>query len=131
MTKRVLLLVPEGLTFDMLTEEQRQAIRSVFGEFVNPMPYTKAYNGMQVVDALTNNSFDPSLMSLYGINWPIIGMWQRDVRDNKVKTLQEIDENEFLKYLPDVLTLNEETGAVVSSESPTFKIPHILGNIKV
>ena len=52
MTYRAIILVPEGLTFEQLTEEQQAACNSVFGQYVNPMPSTITYNGKQVLDGL-------------------------------------------------------------------------------
>lgn len=74
--KRVILQVPEGLTFEMLTQEQQGAINSVFGQFVNQMPGTQPANGLQIVDALTADNFDPATMINYGIDWPILYLVQ-------------------------------------------------------
>ena len=100
--KRVLLLVPEGLTFDMLSVEQQAAINSVFGQYVNPMPATITHNGMQVVDAVTADNFNPTVMVDFGIDWPVIGMWSFDGA-----VLSPLNETEFMKFLPEGATLHE------------------------
>jgi len=102
MTYRVLLLVPEGLTFGSLPHEAQAAINTVLGQFVNPMPNTQAAGGYQVVDAVTADNFDPNTMGDYGINWPILGMW-----DEEGKDLIPLNKDQFMKHLPDGAELHE------------------------
>lgn len=78
MSKRVLLLVNEGLTFDMLPPEQQAAINGVFGQYFMPMPGTRASDGFVICDAVTTDTFDPTLMDDFGILWPIIALWEND-----------------------------------------------------
>lgn len=99
--KRVLLLVPEGLTFDMLSEEQQAAINSVFGQYANPMPATIPANGMQIVDAVTADNFDPDVMPQYGIDWPVIGLFQWDGKAEEITTVQVLDTETYGKHMPD------------------------------
>lgn len=96
--KRVLLLVPEGLTFDILSVEQQAAINSVFGQYANPMPSTIPANGMQVVDAVTADNFDPAVMPEYGIDWPVIGMWQWDGKAETTTEIQKLDTDLFSSH---------------------------------
>lgn len=117
MTKRVILSVPENLTFDQLTDIQQSAISVVFGQYVNPMPGTKAYNGYQVVDALTSDNFDPALMPEYDLDWQILAIWH----DKEV--IQAIDEDEFNNYLPDDVEY-DANGNILSTTPPTFHFPH-------
>ena len=93
---RVLLLIPEGLTFDLLSLEQQTGINSVFGQYVMPMPGTIAANGTVVCDAVTLSTFDPTYMAPLGITWPIIGMW-----DNSGAIIVPLDEGAFMTHLPD------------------------------
>ena len=74
--KRVFLLVPEGLSFDMLSETQQQAIHAIFGQYVMPMPRTKAHAGTIICDAVCDDSFNPNNMGALGLAWDLIGMWQ-------------------------------------------------------
>lgn len=96
MTKRVLLLVPESLTFDMLTQEQQAAINSVFGTYVTPMPGTVDVDGLSVCDALTADNFDPTLMPGLGLDWPIMGIWHEDGTE-----LHPFNADAFLRHLPE------------------------------
>lgn len=101
MAKRVLLLVPQGLTFDMLTPEQQAAINLVFGKYINPMPTSIIFNGMQIVDALTGDNFDPSTMANYGIDWPVLGICQWDGVAEYVTIIQPLDTETYKHYMPD------------------------------
>jgi len=121
--KRVMLLIPEGLTFEDLPEAQQEAIKSVFGQYAMPMPGTIAYNGLQICDAVTVDSFDPDLMQNFGIDWPIIGMWQWDMHSEALEELQALDEELFLNYLPNKAEYNE-AGEVIATYPPEFHIPH-------
>lgn len=118
MTLNVYLLIPEGTTFDNLTEEQQAAIQSVFGQYVMPMPGTKAHDGTVVCDALAHDSFDPTLMPGLGLWWDIIGMWRDDGT-----VVVPLDETKFLERLADKVTYDID-GNVISTESPTLHQPH-------
>ncbi len=121
--KQLFLLVPEGLTFEELAEEQKTAVNMVFGQYVNPVPGTKPFEGYQLVLAVTVDGFDPALMQEYGIDWPILGMWAWDGESDAVETLIELDQEAFLKYLPDMQEIDFETGEVLSTTPPSFHIP--------
>ena len=73
--KLVYLLIPEDLTKDDLTADQATAIKMVLGEYHTLMPGTQAVDGKQVCTAITVDGFDPDLMSDYGIDWEILGLW--------------------------------------------------------
>jgi len=123
MTKRVILKIPEGLTFDMLSELQQEAINVVFGQYVNPMPCTIPNDGKQLVDALCIDGFDPALMPQYNIDWEIVAIWQKSPT-NKPEFIQAIDEEDFVNFIPDIAEYDEE-GNVISTSPPVFKIPHV------
>ena len=116
--KRILLLIPEGLTFDILTEAQQNTINRVFGQYIMPMPSTIVVDGFQICDALTIDSFNPDNMAQYGIDWTIIGMWN-DIGE----TLISLDETELLKRLSDKVNYDEE-GNELSRERPSLYEPH-------
>lgn len=118
MTKRVILLIPEKLTFDQLTEDQQTAIRGIFGQYVMPMPSTVAVNGLQVCDALASDAFNPDNIALLGLDWEILGMWNEQ---NQV--LIPLDRTVFTEYLAPVNTYDEE-GTELTSEPATFHEPH-------
>lgn len=99
MTYRAIILVPEGLTFEQLTQEQQAACNSVFGQYVNPMPSTIAYNGKQVLDGLAADSFDPTTLGPLGLPFEIIGLYH----DASEVPVIPLDEAVFINYLPDQL----------------------------
>lgn len=101
--KRVILTVPQGLTFDMLTEEQQHAIKLVVGRYVNPMPGSVPFAGQQLVDALTADNFDPTTMGAYGISWPVLYTAAWDGESPEVYKLHPLDITEYRNYMPDVL----------------------------
>lgn len=104
MTKafRVILRIPTALTFEVLSPEQQAAIQSVFGQFVMPMPGTIEAGGWKLCDAVTGDNFDPARMSLYGFNWPILGMW-----DDSGLVHAPFDAATFQTHLPDGEPLHE------------------------
>ena len=97
MTYRAIILVPEGLTFEQLTEEQQAACNSVFGQYVNPMPSTITYNGKQVLDGLAVDNFDPTTIGTLGLPFEIIGLYP----DTSETPIVPLDEAVFINYLPD------------------------------
>lgn len=119
MTYRAIILVPEGLTFEQLTEEQQAACNSVFGQYVNPMPNTIPYNGKQVLDGLAADNFDPTAIGALGLPFEIIGLYHTEAETPIV----QLDEAVFINHLPDVVVY-DDNGDVVSSTPPTFHIPH-------
>ncbi len=96
---RVLFLIPEGLTFDMLTPEQQAAIQSVFGQFVLPMPDTIPANNKVVCDGLAADNFDPSTLGPLGLPFEIIGLWEWDGADY-INEVVPIDAVAFMAHLP-------------------------------
>lgn len=98
--KRVILTVPQGLTFDMLNQEQQYAINLVFGRYVNPMPGSISHAGKQLVDALTKDNFDPTTMADYGIDWTILCIAQWDGEADEVTIIQPLAVNEYRNYMP-------------------------------
>lgn len=106
--KRVLLLVPEGLTFDLLTEEQQAAINAIFGQYVLPMPSSHAEDGLVICDAVCADAFDPDNMVALGLTWPIIGMWYWE-SNGGLEELVALDEDEFLSRLDDIPVYDPET----------------------
>lgn len=119
MTLNVYLLIPEDTTFDTLTEEQQQGINDVFGQYRMPMSGTKAHDGTVVCDAICDDTFNPEAMQPLGLDWEIIGMWNRSG-----ETLVPLDEAKFLAHLQDKVTYDMD-GNVVSTEPPTLHQPHV------
>lgn len=93
---RVILRIPIALTFDVLTDVQKNAINSVFGQFAMPMPGTQTTGLWKLADAVTLDTFKPENMSLYGITWPIVGMW-----DEQGESLLPFDADTFIQHLPE------------------------------
>ncbi len=93
--KRVILTVPEGLSFDNLTTEQQEAIRSVFGQYVLPMPNTIPNAGKVLCDAVTTDQFNPSRISELGLPFVLIGMFDGDGLE-----VIPLNTDAFLSYIP-------------------------------
>jgi len=114
---RILLLIPEGLTFDMLTQEQQTAINSVFGEYTLPMVGTIAANGKVICDALALNTFNPVAMVEVGLPFEIIGMW-----DFQGTALTTFNEAEFMARLPET-PIMDESGFQIGSAPAVLHEP--------
>lgn len=93
---RVILRVPTALEVSSLSAEQQQAIQSVFGQFVMPMPGTVNTGSWKLADAVTLDTFEPERMALYGMNWPIVGMW-----NDLGESLLPFDTAAFMQHLPE------------------------------
>lgn len=106
MTNRILLLVPQGLTFDMLTPEQQAAINGVFGQYVLPMPSTIPHAGKVVLDGLSADNFDAATIPVLGLPFEVIGQWKDDG-----EVVIPLNEAVFLEHLP-----NPEIGVKVLHE---------------
>lgn len=118
MTNRILLLVPQGLTFDMLTEEQQTAINGVFGQYVLPMPSTIPHDGKVVLDGLAADNFDASHIPLLGLPFEVIAQWKDDG-----EVVIPLNEAVFLEHLPPSYTYDEE-GNVIDTVPATLCEPH-------
>lgn len=96
MTKRVLLLVPEGLDFDALTNRQRTKLDELLIAYKNPMPKSKADGGKQVLDALVEDDFRLANITSLGLNWTILGQWKRTQtnkgKNKRVRAIHRVDE---------------------------------------
>ena len=123
MTKRVLLLVPEGSEFEQLPEQSQTAIRLVFGQYVMPMPNTRAVDGFVVCDALSANNYNPDNMAKYGITWEVLGLWELDNTAGTIEELSKFNAEKFTTFLSDVVEYDEE-GQELSRERPDFHEPH-------
>ena len=148
--KRLILTSPTGLTLDKLTAEQQAAIQSVFAQFVLPMPGTKSYGdstytitrpdpestvevplpdvietftGLSVLDAATNDNFDPAVIVPLELPFTLLGLWQWTGNTNDELITLEPLSIDFLNYLPDINTYDEE-GIITSTTPPTLTIPH-------
>lgn len=97
--KRIFLLVPEALEFDMLTEDQATAIQMVLGEPQIPMGGTRPYEGYKVVQALISDGFDPDEMINYSIDWEILGLWSwtEQTLDGEITEIIPIDRVRWLE----------------------------------
>lgn len=106
--KTVYLLIPEGLTFDQLTEAQQAAINGIFGQYVMPIPGSHAVDGTVICNAVCADSFDPSAMGALGLDWEIIGMWQWNGAADTATVLIPLDEDAYLARLDDIPVLDDE-----------------------
>lgn len=76
--KRVIFIAPKNTKYTYFTSEQQQAIRSVFGQYVIPVPNTRAVDNKILIDATTTDNFNPDNMRALGFDWELVGMWQMD-----------------------------------------------------
>ncbi len=146
--KRLILTCPTGLTLDQLTQEQQAAIQSVFAQFSLPMPGTKpfgdspytitrpdpestfdaplpdvieVFTGTVILDAVTNDNFNPDVLIPLGLPFTILGMWQWS-GSGELTELQPLAP-EFINYLPNANTY-DDVGGVLTTITPTLHIPH-------
>jgi len=116
---RVILRVPEALTFEALSPEQQAAIASVFGQFVIPMPGTVPFGGYKLVDAITSPDFHPERMALYGMNWPAVGLW-----DNSGVALAPFDATTMLAHIAPTQAYDIDGNPVGEPTPPVLHEPH-------
>jgi hypothetical protein len=57
-----------------------------------------------------------------GLPFDMMGLWWWDGISNEILTTFPLDSS-FINYLPDV-SITDESGGVVSIETPTLHIPH-------
>lgn len=119
---RAIYLLPAGTRIDTLDPEQQQAIQSVNSQWRLPMPGTVPHAGLEVVDGLTDDSFDPLVMPALGLDWQCIGMWQWDGHGGLV-TLVPLDMDALYPHLPDV-TEYDEDGEVIGTVPAVPHVPH-------
>lgn len=120
--KRVIIKAPENTTLTALTVEQQTAIRSIFSQWVMPMPGTKANTGYTLIDAVVGDNFDPARISALGLPFTVMGMWQWGGASSPVE-LQALDAT-FINYLPATHTYNPITNAVLTTSPPVLHEPH-------
>lgn len=121
--KRAILRLPAGTRFDDLQPEQQAAINSVFAQFVLPMPGTIPAEGYELVDGVTGDNFDPSVMPGLGMDWPIVGLWQWDGTGPLVE-IEPYDTEAMLAHLPPVVTYDEDGEPVSSLPQTNPSPPH-------
>lgn len=130
---RLLIKSPTGLNLDLLSQEQKSAISSVFASFVNPIPGTISYGaeeyevevspetidetgnvvpavtetlvGKSIIDAVVNDNFDPASIGALGLPFEIIASWKWN-GISELETLVPLDET-FINHLPDVVEYGE------------------------
>lgn len=118
---RVILRVPAGLTAELLTTEQRAAIDSVFGQFVDPMPGTIVANGLKVIDAVTTDSFNPQAMAALGLDWEVLGLWDQTGQPVDGLTLKA---SVFLEHLPARQDYDQDGKPSGEPIAPVLHEPH-------
>lgn len=116
---RVILRIPEALAFEALSPEQQEAIRSVFGQFVTPMPGTVPVGGYKLCDAVTGPNFDPERMALYGMDWPVVGLW-----DDTGLAVAPFDAATMLAHLPPTQEYDAEGNPTGEPQPPILHEPH-------
>ena len=119
--KRIIIKTPATTTLESLTPEQQAAIRSVFTQFVLPMPGTKTNSGHILIDAVVGDNFNPDNI----LPFTIMGMWQWDGGDTLTE-LQPLDVS-FIDFLPDTHTYAPDTFAILTTTPPVLHEPHRWG----
>jgi hypothetical protein len=122
--KRVIISAPEAITFESLTTEQQEAIRSVFTQYVQPMPGTIPADGKILIDAVTGDNFNPANIQVLGLPFDIIGLWQWDGISEDTVEVQPLDDAILLAHLPSVKIFDFETGTVLSETPAVLHEPH-------
>jgi hypothetical protein len=111
---RLLMLAPEGFSFDQLSPEQQFAVSQSFGTYVMPMPGTMAANGTVICDAIVKaEGFSRDTFVALGIEWPVIGMFSSDGVE-----LLPLDREAFVAHMAPIITTDAE-GNVISSTPAT------------
>lgn len=49
----------------------------------------KSANGYYVVDAMVDDSFDPTVLGSYGLQWALLGLWQWDFAPSTTETVDQ------------------------------------------
>lgn len=142
--KRLILKSPTGLTIEQLSSEQQSAIRSVFSQFVLPMPGTipfgtdittievpnvdpllpaevLTFTGYSIVDAIVADNYDPTSIIALNLPFIVLGEWQWD-GDGHLSTITPLDSS-FIHYLPAINEYDAE-GNVINTSVPTLTLPH-------
>lgn len=119
---RAIYLIPQGTRIDTLTDEQQAAIQAVQSQWRLPMPGTIPHAGLEVVDGLTDDNFDPLVMPILGLDWQCIGMWRWDGHGDVV-TLVPLDMDALYPHLPDVIEYDED-GNVTGTSPAERRLPH-------
>jgi hypothetical protein len=125
--KRVIISTPEQITLEALTQEQQAAIHSVFTQYVQPMPGTTAANGNILIDAVTGDNFDPTVIPGLGLPFTVIGLWQWDGLNPNLTVEVALNEITLLSHLPSVKTYDFETGVALTETPAVLHEPHRFG----
>ena len=120
--KRAIFRLPEGTRYGTLSVQQQEAIRSVFAQFVLPMPGTNAADGFELVDGVTEDNFDPSVMPGFGMDWPVVGLWRWD-GDSALAVIEPLDEYALLAHLPPTHDVDDD-GQIIATHPPVLHMPH-------
>lgn len=119
--KRLIVSAPSNITFDDLTAEQKLGLEAVMANYVQPMPGTKEYNSVVVIDCVMKDNFDPQAITDLELPFTIIGYWSWDGSNAPVE-IEPLDPG-FINFLPNRVTY-DENGDVVSTLPPVFHLPH-------
>jgi len=107
---------------DSLSQVQQEAIRRVFTEYTLPMPGTQEFSGKILIEAVTGDNLDPNSFADLALPFTLIGLWQWGGHGSMTE-IHPLDES-FIHYLPDIITYDPITLAVVSTTAPVLHEPH-------
>jgi hypothetical protein len=102
--KRVITKAPSTIELSSLSKEQQDAIASVYTQFVLPMPGTIVFGGSLIIDAITSDNFDPSVINPLSLPFEVIGLWQWDGISQDLLEITPLNP-EFTNFLADPSTL--------------------------
>lgn len=121
--KHAIFSVPATTSLDTLTPEQRAAILSVDSQFVLPMPGTVVHEGQALVDGLTSDAFDPTVMPSLGLDWTCLYLAQWDGQSETATDIVPLDIAALAPFLAPIVTYDDE-GNVLGSEPAPLSLPH-------
>lgn len=121
--RRSIWVIPASTTLDTLTPEQQEAIAAVYSQFVLPMPGTVEHDGKILVDGITADSFDPSVMPGLGLDWECLYLCQWDLVSPEVTEIVPLDLDKFMNHVPDIVE-HDENGAPIATHAPERKLAH-------
>jgi len=126
--KRVIFKVPADTEFDTLTEDQQEAINTLFNSYRSPME-NSIVGTTKLIDACVDDSFDPSGMAALGLNWDILGLWQFDKYGKLINTIIPYNKIEVESRLSPYEESDRE-GNGITNRQRTINEAHNWGNFQ-
>lgn len=113
--KRTICAITAGVRWNDLTLEQQEAISRVYTQYVLPMPGTQVHAGLELVDGLVDDAFDPGVIADLGLPLTVLAIYHWDGHAAELTPIVPLTAADLLPYLPDVPVYDGEgnqTGTV-------------------